>query len=136
MAEVFADAGDECIGFTGFGGYGEEFCFFVDNDEFGVFEDDAEASVDVLFGSAFGGVAAVLFKADFEQIAGFEEASGLYFGGAINRDAVVVKESGGEAAGTIGEELNSAVGAGVGEGGVRKNGQLSAFDWHPGEASD
>jgi hypothetical protein len=134
VSEVFADTGDESVWFAGFGGYGEEFGFFVDDDEFGIFEDDTKAAVDVLFGSAFGGVAAILFEANFEEISGFEEASGLDFESAVDGDAVVVEESGCEATGAVGEELNGAVGAGVGEWGVREDGQLSAFDWHPEEA--
>ncbi|MEY3459267.1 MAG: hypothetical protein RL215_2424 [Planctomycetota bacterium] len=130
MAEVFADAGHECVWFASFGGDGEEFGFFVDDDEFRVFVDDTKAAVEMLFGSAAWGVAAAAFEADFQLVAWDEESAGLNFDGAVDGHAVVVEESDNEAAGASGEVLHSAICASICEGGIGEDGEMAVFERH------
>lgn len=127
-AKIFADAGDEGVRFTAIGGNGEKFCFFINNDQIGVFEDNSKTSIEMHFRSFSGRVVAALFVADLNQITGPNWSAGLNFQLPIDLHTVVVKEPGDEASRTADQLLDSAISASVDQRRVGMNLKVTAFD--------
>lgn len=96
-AKVFADAGDECMRFAAIGGNGEKFCFLVNNDQIGVFEDNLKTSIEMQFRSFSGRVVAAFFAADLNEITGPDRSAGMDFQLTVDVHTVMVEEPGHEA---------------------------------------
>ena len=96
VSQIFADTGDEGVGFSAVSGNGEQFGFLVNDDDVRVLEDDAKAAIHVLLWAMSWGVFAALFVADFDLIAWSQGPSREDFNMTIDLHAVVVEESGDE----------------------------------------